>query len=229
MRPAAPRAALRWTVLAVLLGVLVASLGVSAWVVVAKADGDLGALRHPPARQATEREKALAAARTFVQRFNTYGPQMLDSAGAMPDYAAVGDLMTAKFRTVFDKNVGYAVETVKQTQIDRVGTPYAVGIASIDADSAQVLVAGIVEFSYPDPKKKGERIPFEPLRFRYEVSLVKQGGRWLVDDLDDVDDQLPPFGEASVPGGGVPTPDGGTPAPSGTPSAPATPSGEGSR
>ncbi|UUW91802.1 hypothetical protein [Pimelobacter simplex] len=205
--------------MAVLLGVLVASLGVTAWVVVDKADGDLGSLRHPPKDETAQREKALAAARTFVQRFNTYGPGLLDSAGKMPDYAAVGGLMTAKFRTVFDKNVGYAEETVKQTQIDRTGTPYAVGIASIDADSAQVLVAGVVEFSYPDPKKAGERIPFEPLRFRYEVSLVKQDGRWLVDDLDDVDDELPSFGEASIPQGGAPSPaPSGGAGPSGTPS-----------
>ena len=224
MRSAPPRAALRWTVLAVLLGILVASLGVTAWVVVDKADGDLGALRNPPTDDSAQREKALAAARTFVQRFNTYGPALLDSAGKMPEYAAVGGLMTAKFRTVFDKNVGYAEETVKQTQIDRTGTPYAVGIASIDSDSAEVLVAGIVAFSYPDPKKAGERIPFEPLRFRYEVSLVKQGGRWLVDDLDDVDDELPSFGEASIPDGGVPNPaPSGAPSPTGSPTGTAAP------
>lgn len=208
--------------MAVLLGILVASLGVTAWVVADRAKGDLGALRHPPKDETSQREKALAAARTFVQRFNTYGPGLLDDAGKMPDYAAVGGLMTAKFRTVFDKNVGYAEETVKQTQIDRTGTPYAVGIASIDGDSAEVLVAGVVEFSYPDPKKAGERIPFEPLRFRYEVSLVKQNGRWLVDDLDDVDDDLPSFGEASIPQGNEPSP-----APSGGASPSGSPSGTG--
>lgn len=209
-----PNAALRWSVMGLLLCVVVAALGFGVWTLVDKGAGanpvkKLDSLIDPPRDETTQREKALAAGRTFVQRFNTYGPDLLDSAGKMPDYAAVGELMTAKFRTVFDKNVGYAEETVKQTQIDRVGKTYAVGVASIDEDSAELLVAGVVEFSYPDPSDSTQRIPFEPLRFRYEVSLVKQDGSWLVDDLDDLDDELPSFGEASIPegapGGGQPS------------------------
>lgn len=219
-------ATLRWSVIGLLLAVVVAALGVSVWTLVDKGAGSnpgekLDSLIDPPRDETADREKALAAARTFVQRFNTYGPDLLDAAGKMPDYAGVGRLMTAKFRTVFDKNVGYAEETVKQTQIDRVGTPYAVGVASIDDDSAELLVAGVVEFSYPDPSDSAQRIPFEPLRFRYEVSLVKQGGTWLVDDLDDLDDELPSFGEASIPEGGPPVGQ-----PSGQPSGQPTPSSE---
>ena len=210
------KAARRWGLLGLLVAVVVAALGVSAWTLVDKGAGSnpgerLDSLIDPPRDETADRERAMAAGRTFVQRFNTYGPDLLDDAGKMPDYAAVGKLMTAKFRTVFDKNLGYAEETVKQTQIDRVGTPYAVGVASIDDDSASLLVAGVVEFSYPDPSDATKRIPFEPLRFRYEVSLVKQHGTWLVDDLDDLDDDLPSFGEASIPEGGVPS---GSPAPS---------------
>ncbi len=221
-------AALRWSAIGLLLSVIVAALGVSVWTVVDKGAGSnvfkkADSLINPPVDESANREKALAAARTFAQRFNTYGPKMLNSAGKMADYAAVGDLMTAKFRTVFDKNVGYAEETVKQTQIDRVGTPYAVGVASIDRDSATVLVAGVVEFSYPDPTDASKRIPFEPLRFRYEVSLVKQAGTWLIDDLDDLDDELPSFGEASIPDSGTP---GGAPSGAATeqPSGGTTPS-----
>ncbi|TNM36397.1 hypothetical protein FHP29_19830 [Nocardioides albidus] len=218
-------ATLRWSVIGLLLGVVVAALGVSVWTLVDKGAGSnpgkrLDSLIDPPRDESTDREKVLAAGRTFVQRFNTYGPEMLDTSGKMPDYASLGKLMTAKFRTVFDKNVGYAEETVKQTQTDRVGTPYAVGVASIDDDSAVVLVAGIVQFTLPDPSAPtdaSKRVPLEPLRFRYEVSLVKQHGTWLVDDLDDLDDQLPSFGEASIPEGG-----GAGEQPSGQPSAPAT-------
>lgn len=210
-------ATLRWSVAGLLLGVIVAALGVSVWTVLDKgAEGNvvkrLDSLSDPPRDETADREKALAAARTFVQRFNTYGPAMLDAAGKMPDYADVGSLMTAKFRTVFDKNVGYAEETVKQTQIDRVGTPYAVGVASIDDDSAELLVAGVVQFSSPSAEG-GEPIAFEPLRFRYGVSLVKQNGRWLVDDLDDLDDELPSFGEASGAESGAPSPAPGESAP----------------
>lgn len=203
-------ATLRWSVIGLLLGVVVAALGVSVWTLVDKGAGSnpgerLDSLIDPPRDESADRELVLAAGKTFVQRFNTYGPDLLDSAGKMPDYAALGKLMTAKFRTVFDKNVGYAEETVKQTQIDRIGTPYAVGVASIDDDSAELLVAGVVQFSYPSPADGTEDVELEPLRFRYEVSLVKQHGTWLVDDLDDLDDELPSFGEASIPEGGQPS------------------------
>ncbi|GAA3525237.1 hypothetical protein [Nocardioides daeguensis] len=228
-------ATLRWSVIGLLLGVVVAALGVSVWTLVDKGAGSnpgkrLDSLIDPPRDESADRELVLAAGKTFVQRFNTYGPDLLDSAGKMPDYAALGKLMTAKFRTVFDKNVGYAEETVKQTQIDRIGTPYAVGVASIDDDSAELLVAGVVQFTAPDPSAPDDaskRVPFEPLRFRYEVSLVKQHGTWLVDDLDDLDDELPSFGEASIPEGGAGAPSGQpSQQPSGAPS-PSASTGEG--
>lgn len=212
----------RWLVLAVLVGVLVAALGVSSYLLLDKGAGSdpldrLDSLRDPAPSSLREREDALAAARTFVQRFNTYGPELLDAQGKMPSYAGVGDLMTAKFARVFADNVGYAEETVKQTGIDRKAEVYAVGVAAIDADSADVLVGGIVEFSYPDPNDAAKRVPFEPLRFRYDVSLVRQDGEWRVDDLDDLDDGLPSFGEASQPQTGVPAPS-VTPTPGASPS-----------
>lgn len=224
----------RWAVLALLLGVVVAGLGVFSWAIIDRGAGDdpldrLQSLRDPGPDPAKERERALAAGRTFVERFNTYGPDMLDDNGKMPSYAAVGELMTAKFRAVFENNVGYAEQTVVETQIDRVGKPYAVGVASLDSDSAEVLVGGIVEFSAPAAKGSKEQIDFEPLRFRYQVSMVKIDGTWLVDDLDDLDDALPSFAEASIPEGGVPS---GTPseAPSDSPTAdPTGPTGPSGR
>ena len=196
------RAGLRWVLFGLLLGVLVAGLVVSAAIVFARGVGDdpferVDSLRNPPHAATKDRELALAAGKTFVERFNTYGPDLLDSNQKMPKYAAVGDLMTTKFAKVFADNVGYAEQTVVETGIDRKASVHAVGIASIDQDSATLLVGGIVEFSYPDPDNAEERIPFEPLRFRYEVELVKQDGRWLVDDFDDIDDDLPSFGDSA--------------------------------
>lgn len=201
---------LRWSILGLLLGVIVACLAWSVWTVLDKGAGDnpakkVDSLIDPVSDPTVDREKALAAARTFVQRFNTYGPDLLGDDGKMPEYAAITDLMTAKFAKVFEDNVGYAEDTVKETGIDRVGTVYAVGAASADVDSAEVLVAGIVDFSYPDPDDASQRIDFEPLRFRYQVSLVKLGGEWRVDDLDDLDDELPSFSESSTPGAGTPS------------------------
>jgi hypothetical protein len=193
----------------------------------------------PVSGEEAEREDVMSAARTFVLRFNTYGPSMLDSEGHLPDYDAVGDLMTSTFATVFDKNVGYAEQTVKQLGAKRSAVVHAVGVASQDSDSAEVLVAGTVELSYPYPKQlnqqtsdddtqngpgNGPRITSGPQRFRYEVSLVKVGGEWLVDDLDDVDDGKPSFAQPDTgqETPGVPTPG----APTGAP--PSSGSGKGS-
>ncbi|UMG93778.1 J domain-containing protein [Nocardioides sp. TF02-7] len=151
--------AVRWVVLAVLLLVTVGCLAAVATVVATRAAGDgigerLQSLRDdaPPNRpEADEREQLLALAREFVTRFNTYGPDLLDDQGTMPDYAAVADLMTARFADVFTENVGYAEETVKQLGASREATVWGVGVATHDVDSAQVLVAGTVELSYPAP------------------------------------------------------------------------------
>ncbi|MFC5731089.1 MULTISPECIES: hypothetical protein [Nocardioides] len=219
----------QWAVLALLLGVVVAGLGVFTWALVDRGAGDdpidrLQSLRDPGPDPGKEREEVLGAGRTFVDRFLTFGPDMLDDNGKMPDYAAVGELMTSKFRTVFDRNVGYAEQVVAETKVGRVAEPYAVGVASLDSDSAELLVGGIVEFSAPASEGSQEQIAFEPLRFRYQVSMVKIDGEWLVDDLDDLDDALPSFAEASIPEGEVP---GGTPsdAPSSNPTDEPTGSG----
>lgn len=232
-RSTTPNARIRWGILGLLLGVLVAGLGIAGYLVLDKGAGSnpaskLDSLIDPSPDPAKDREQALAAARSFVQRFNTYGPDLLQTDGSMPDYSALGEVMTAKFAKIFKDNAGYAAEVVKDTGIDRVGTVYAVGVASIDNDSSELLVAGIVDFSYPDPKESGARIEFAPLRFRYQVSLVKSGGAWKVDDLDDLDDELPSFGEASIPQGQPSTDPSGDPSGSASvdPSPSATGTGE---
>src|SRR5436190_2524785 len=211
----------RRALLAVLVLVIVACLGGVALVVATRSTGNslgdrLSSLKDDkvPGRSASdEREQLLTISRTFATRFNTYDPSMLDDEGHLPGYAAVEDLMTAKFGTVFSDNVGYAEQTVSQLGVASVATVYAVGVASQDADSAEVLVAGTIELTYPYPDKsdgKGngndgqtdgddqgddQRISTGPQRFRYQVSLVKVDGNWLVDDLDDIDDGLPSFSQ----------------------------------
>ncbi|GAA3814356.1 hypothetical protein [Nocardioides panacisoli] len=185
----------------------------------------------PASGTETDREAAMSAARTFVTRFNTYSPDMLDAQNHLPEYEAVSDLMTSKFATVFDKNVRYAELTVQKLGVTRSAKVFAVGVASEDSDSAEVLVAGTAELSYPYPDQLGQQtsddkgsgdskgapqVSSGPQRFRYQVSLVKVGGRWLVDDLDDVDDGKPPFSQpvnGQTPGAtpsGAPTPSGGS-------------------
>ncbi|HWU20630.1 MAG TPA: hypothetical protein VN088_03840 [Nocardioides sp.] len=199
-----------------LLGIVVVALAVSVIAVVRQDGGSLSAkidsLRHPGAAvdSATlAREQALGVGQDFVTRFNTYGPQMLAKDGTMPAYETLSQEMTSKFAAVFAKNVGIAEAIVKQNRIRRSATVYGAGVSDIDSDTATVIVAGVARFAYPNPKQKGGWLPFNPERFRYAVSLVKQDGRWLVDDLDDIDDGLPPLGESGGTTGGagsLPTP-----------------------
>ncbi|TYL46260.1 hypothetical protein FXB39_13975 [Nocardioides sp. BGMRC 2183] len=201
---------LRWGVLGVLTVVVLGCLGTAVGLVYAHtSDGGpierVQTLADPPSDPRLAREQVLGDARDFVAAFNTYGPDLLTEDGTMPDYAALSEEMTSRFGTVFDKNVGYAEQTVAQLQVRREAEVYAVGVASADDDSAEVLVAGVAKFSYPNPKKKGSWVDFDPERFRYQVSLVRQHGEWLVDDLDDLDDDLPSFaqsggGEEGLPG-----------------------------
>jgi Mce-associated membrane protein len=188
----------------------------------------------PTTAEDAERERLLSVAREFATRFNTYGPEMLDDAGHLPDYATLSELMTAKFGDVFSREIGAAEKTVSQLGVERSAEVYAVGVAAQDLDSAEVLVAGTIEISYPVPGQGGGQEPGEaeeeprvstgPQRFRYQVSLVKVEGSWLVDDLDDVDDGLPAFSQAQS--REQPT----SPAPTSPPS-PTTdaPNGEGAR
>ena len=242
----------RRAILALLVLVIVACLGTVAFVVATRSTGDglgdrLSSLQDdevPGGSVSKDREQLLTLSRQFATRFNTYDPSMLDDSGHLPDYAAVADLMTPKFAEVFSDNVGYAEATVAQAGVSSIGTVYAVGVASLDGDSAEVLVAGTIELSYPYPEQEGdegddpdddptggtdgESLSSGPQRFRYQVSLVKIDGNWLIDDLDDIDDGLPPFSQPSIPE----TPDGQTPstdpsqsttdAPSDSPTAPST-------
>ncbi|MEV5003490.1 hypothetical protein [Nocardioides sp. LML1-1-1.1] len=217
---------LRWSVLALLTVVLVAGLVVSAIVVLGNGAGSspkekFDSVGDPPVSVTKDREQVLAAADTFATRFNTYGPDLLDQQGKMPKYAEVGTLMSAKFRKVFDQNVVLAEKTVAETGIARVADVLGTGISAIDDDSATVLIGTTVDSSYPSPDDPKERINFAPQRFRYEISLVKVDGAWLVDDLDDLDDGLPSLGSSSA----QDTLPSGAPTPSTSPSTSSSPSG----
>jgi Mce-associated membrane protein len=224
----------RRAILVVLALVIAACLGTAAVDFVVRATDD----EEAAASVSKEREELLRISREFATRFNTYDPSMLDDEGHLPDYAAVEDLMTPKFGGVFADNVGYAEQTVAQLGVASVGTVYAVGVASQDGDSAEVLVAGTIELSYPypDEEQEGEgdsaddsetdelagdedRVSTGAQRFRYQVSLVKIDGEWLVDDLDDIDDGLPPFSQPGIPEDGQTTPGASPSAPITTPPA----------
>jgi Mce-associated membrane protein len=163
-----------------LLGVLVVlclvAAGVLAWMLLARGgDGD---------DAQASREEVMAQTEQFMLRMGTYGPDLLDEQGAMPEYRdRVKGVITDKFAASFDSEAGTAEQLVAQAGVTRAADVFATGVSSLDQDSARTLVAGTFSDSY---EVRGETVDQEPIPFRIEVSLVKVQGEWLVDDFDPV-------------------------------------------
>ena len=180
--PQAPR--FRRNVLVVLVAMTVAGLVVLTWLLTTRGvdavgdQGDQEQLQH-------DREAVMSQTEQFMLRMGTYGPDLLDDQGAMPEYRErVKEVITPKFAVSFDKEAATAEQLVAQARISRTAEVFATGVASIDADSATALVAGVFADRYPKGRS-GEQPP-DPAPFRIEVSLVKVEGSWLVDGFTPV-------------------------------------------
>ena len=163
-----------------LVVVLLASLGASIWLVATRGFEAVGIERGAGELQ-SERESVMRQTRQFMLRTGTYGPDQLVD-GQLPEYRElVEEVITPKFATSFDQSVSTAEQIVAQAGVSRSAEVFSTGVATIDADSATALVAGSFTDSYPD--QAGELQPQEPVPFRIQVTLVKTGGEWLVDDF----------------------------------------------
>lgn len=182
----------RWGTLIVLVALFVASLGVLGWHFTRGDDDGADSL-------ASNRESAMAAADKFMVTVNTYGPDMLGKDGkTMPSYrSAVEKLLTAKYVTEFDQNVPYAEATVAGNKAGRSAKVFQTGVAAIDEDTADVLVAGQLTVTLP---QKGSKKPVVAGRemFRVNVDLVKTHGRWLVDNWGPTEQAPAGSGSAGV-------------------------------
>ncbi|MBB6627282.1 hypothetical protein H5V45_08100 [Nocardioides sp. KIGAM211] len=176
----APAGSRSGTFRVVLLGVLVVALLASAGSLVWLLAGRRGEADDVQ----RQREAVMAQAEQFMLRLNTYGPDLLDSKGEMPKYRQLVEaVITPKFKSSFEQGVTAAEQTVAQAGVDRTAKVFAVGVSSLDADSATALVAGSFTNTYPQGKR---RVADDPSPFRIEVTLVKTGGTWLVDDFTPV-------------------------------------------
>jgi hypothetical protein len=167
-------ALLRIGVLVVLIAIILAAAGYIGWHLTRGADDSV----------VSQREQTMSAADKFVQRVNTYGPDDLGSdKQTMPKYRSrVGELLTSKFEKEFLGNVAFAEATVAQTGVDRTVDVHSAGVAGLDEDSATVLVVAEIAISYPKSEKSAERVDAARQLSRTEVELIKQDGKWLVDD-----------------------------------------------
>ena len=171
-------ATFRVVVLGVLVVTLLAACGTLIWLLAGRR-GEAEDLQ-------SEREVVMAQTDQFILRMGTYGPDLLDSQGQMPEYRSrVKAVITPKFATSFEQQAGTAEQLVAQSGVSRKADVFATGVSSIDSDSATALVAGTFTDTY---KKGGQQ---QPVPFRISVSLVKTGGKWLVDDFTPVTGDAP--------------------------------------
>jgi len=166
-------ATFRVVVLGVLVVTLLAACGTLIWLLAGRR-GEAEDLQ-------SEREVVMAQTDQFILRMGTYGPDLLDDKGQMPEYRSrVKAVITPKFATSFDQQAGTAEQLVAQAGVSRQAQIFATGVSAIDSDSATALVAGTFTDTY---KKGGQQ---QPVPFRIEVSLVKTDGKWLIDDFTPV-------------------------------------------
>lgn len=179
-------ATFRLVLLAVLVVGVLACLGTSTWLLASRGAASIGVSGQSEDLQ-RQRDEVMSQAQQFLLRMGTFGPDLLQGS-TMPEYRKrVSAIITPKFRTSFDKQVGAAEQMVSQAGVSRKASVFATGVSTMDADSAQVLVAGSFQQSYPD--KKGNPVPQEPQPFRLVVTLVKSDGHWLVDDFSPVTEE----------------------------------------
>ncbi len=173
----------RLALLGLLVVVLLACVATSGWLVATRGAAPVG-IQGEAAEIQAEREAVMSQTRQFMLRMGTYGPDQLEG-GQLPDYREqVTDVITPKFATSFEKSVSTVEQLVAQAGVARRAEVFSTGVATIDADSATVLVAGTFTDAYPT--REGGTAPQDPVPFRIQVSLVKTGGEWLVDDFTPV-------------------------------------------
>jgi Mce-associated membrane protein len=153
------------TVMAAVLGLLLVASLVVIGVVLAKR-GDVES-------SLDARRDVVRVAERFTVQVNNY------DSGSVEDYkASVSPLLSTKFKDEFDKAMTDIVKSVQQAKMDSEGTVLASGVASLDQDSARVLVVADADVKTVFDNRQRH--------FRWEVSLVKVDGTWLVDDFTPV-------------------------------------------
>jgi Mce-associated membrane protein len=127
------------------------------------------------AARADEQARAdvVRAAERFTVQVNNYGASSIDGY-----QSSITPMLSPKFKGEFDKAMQDIVASVKQAKMSSKGQVLTSAVASVDPDSAQVLVVADANVKTVfDTRAR---------HFRWEVSLVKLDGRWLVDNFTPV-------------------------------------------
>jgi len=132
--------------------------------------------RHDDLEQRRENRSAvIAATQRFVNAANTYTPATFEDMTKQ-----VRPMLSTKLRTSFDASNQDLVGVIEQTGLSSKGNVLKTGVASLDDDSAVVLVVADA-----DTTSKAQN---SIRHFRWQVDLVKVDGDWLIDDFTAVVD-----------------------------------------
>jgi hypothetical protein len=127
-----------------------------------------------------DRAEVIEAAETFTVVWNTFRPK-----DASTYVERVAPLLTSKFESEFTNASEDVIAGITQQRLfskgevlkDGDGVPL-IGISSIDQDSAQVLV--VADANRVANRQRVVR------HWRWQVSLAKVDGEWLVDSFEEV-------------------------------------------
>jgi Mce-associated membrane protein len=119
------------------------------------------------------RKEVQRVASSFAVNFNTYSSENVDSYTRR-----MRPLLTDRAEQSFSQAIQSVVTQMRSQQMTSQGEVLVTGVSSIDSDSATVLVVADADVS----AASGDLAR----HFRWEVDLVRQGGRWLVNDFTPV-------------------------------------------
>ena len=120
------------------------------------------------------RSDVVRAAERFTVAVNNY-----DANTFRDKLTTITPMLSPKFKGEFEKAQQDILPSIEQAKVESKGQVLTSAVASVDPDSAQVLVVADAQVkSVFDTRAR---------HFRWEISLVKLDGKWLVDDFSPVD------------------------------------------
>lgn len=131
------------------------------------------------------RELVMSRAETFVVLSFTYDKSDLDDNGELSAYVdALEPMLTSEARAELPEQATGLAQLITETNLARTTEIEAVGVQSLDEDSAEVIVAGIFT-----EKRKGTDA--QSVRFQMVVNLDHVDGEWLVNDFEHLGGETP--------------------------------------
>jgi hypothetical protein len=119
------------------------------------------------------RTEAVQSAERFVVEANNF-----DASDLPTLKQRISPLLTTKFRTDFESTIDDILTQIEQAKLVSKGEVLRSAVASVDSDSAEVLVVADANAQ----SSFGTRVR----HFRWSVDLVKVDGDWLVDNFTPV-------------------------------------------